>query len=42
MKKITINDFQITSLINLKDRSTNFDLDESKKKVEKELEDVRF
>lgn len=41
MKKITINDFQITSLINLKDRSTNFDLDESKKKVEKELEDVR-
>ncbi|NER16042.1 PPK2 family polyphosphate kinase [Spongiivirga citrea] len=41
MKKISINDFQVTSEVDLKKRSTTFNLDESKKKVEKELEDVR-
>ncbi len=41
MKKISINDFEVTSEVNLKNKATAFDLNESKKKVEKELEDVR-
>lgn len=41
MKKIKIEDFKVTETIALKNISTTFDLDEDKKKIESELEDVR-
>ncbi|MFP2995989.1 PPK2 family polyphosphate kinase [Spongiivirga sp. MCCC 1A20706] len=41
MNKISINDFKVTSNIELKERLTTYDLDASKKKIEKELEEVR-
>jgi PPK2 family polyphosphate:nucleotide phosphotransferase len=41
MKKIDIKDFKITEQFQLKNVSTSFDLDADKKKIEKELEEVR-
>lgn len=41
MKAIHIDDFKVTAPIKLKEVSTTFDLEESEKKIEKELEDVR-
>jgi len=41
MKKADISKFKITETIRLKDFSTTYDLDASKKKIEKRLESVR-
>jgi len=41
MKKINVSEFKITAPIKLNDKSTTYDLDASKKNIEKELEDVR-
>lgn len=41
MKDISINDFQITEKINIKDLKTTYDLDASEDKIEDELEEVR-
>ncbi|MCK7591551.1 polyphosphate kinase 2 family protein [Subsaxibacter sp. CAU 1640] len=41
MKDISINDFQITEKINIKDLKTTYDLEASEDKIEDELEDVR-
>jgi len=41
MKNINIKNFKVTESITLKDVSTSFDLDADKKKIEKELEEVR-
>jgi PPK2 family polyphosphate:nucleotide phosphotransferase len=41
MKTINVNQFKVTEKIQLKQRSTTFDLEVGKKKVEKELETVR-
>ncbi|HLT52980.1 MAG TPA: PPK2 family polyphosphate kinase [Flavobacteriaceae bacterium] len=41
MKAIHIDDFKVSAPIKLKEVSTTFDLEESEKKIEKELEDVR-
>ena len=41
MKHFDTNTFKVTDPINLKERSTTFDLGESKKKIKKELEELR-
>jgi len=41
MKDISINDFQITEKIKIKDLKTTYDLDASEDKIEDELEEVR-
>ena len=40
MKDININNFKVTEHVQLKNIPTKFDLEASKKSVEKELEDV--
>lgn len=41
MKKINIDDFKVTGKIKIEDLKTKYDLDASKKKIKKELKNVR-
>jgi len=42
MKKISLEEFRVSSRINLKEISTSYDLEVSEKKINKELESVRI